>query len=468
MDASIQALKKTKTTSIKTLNKEQQEFFNYVYTCIMKNEKKIITVNSPGGTGKTFCVKEIVKKFPEYTTILAPTNKAASLFLPILAQTIHRFFNAKSDYDDDGELQFNFDSNKTNGNGNGNNFHLLIIDECSMITRDMVSIFMNYIQMKNCLMIFMGDNCQLPPVNETCSPVFQMPGTKHFNFVQNMRIQNIELTEICDFFRNQFLHPENCIFNINVLKEKFKFVSFENAIQEFIHTKDCVYLTWTNKKKENVSKIVRQLLFSDNVSNQLYYTSEKLVFSGYRNTSEENYLYAQSETKSNISKKISTDSLDMIQTLNQHRCISSNSQKYYSNDIVEICNVEIVNIHIKLTYKTFHLNFYKIIDQNETIWLKPATDTIQTISNYFKNQRDYIKTIKNQTEKKNSWWNYYLQKKLIDPDLDYTYASTVHKAQGSQWKVVLVDYYSINYSNERKQLLYTAVSRAIEKVVLTN
>lgn len=481
MSTSVSKKQKTESSNVVfSLNKEQQAFFNYVHECIMKREKKVITVNSPGGTGKTFCVKEIVKRFQEITTILAPTNKAVSLFLPLIAKTIHRFFNAKSDYDHDGELEFEFTLMSTT-TPNCKQFHVIIIDECSMITREMVSIFSNYMQANDCMLIFMGDNCQLPPINENCSPVFKIPGTTHFNFTQNMRIKNMDLNEICNYFRRQFLHPENEIKNIAQLREKFNFIPFEQAIQEFrLDCKECVYLTWTNKKKESISILVRKLLFEKYYGQlESYYASESLVFSGFRNTTEENYRYMTcdycTEKKSctfhkNLSDKISEQTSELIGILNIEECIGRNSYRYYSNDIIEIKDVQKVQLNIPLYHKKKkNIHFYKIIDQNETIWLKPMSEEDKdTVSDYFKRRREEIKQIRDSEKKKNGWWNYYFQKKLIDPEIDYSYASTVHKAQGSQWKTVLVDFFSINKSQERKQLLYTAVSRAIDKVILTN
>ena len=56
--------------------------------------------------------------------------------------------------------------------------------------------------------------------------------------------------------------------------------------------------------------------------------------------------------------------------------------------------------------------------------------------------------------------------------LDYGYASTVHKSQGSTYNIVFVDEADINKNNSprnRSQLKYTAFSRASESsVVLTN
>ena len=54
-------------------------------------------------------------------------------------------------------------------------------------------------------------------------------------------------------------------------------------------------------------------------------------------------------------------------------------------------------------------------------------------------------------------------------DLDevtLAYACTVHKSQGSEYKVVILPYIGVNYMMRRKNLLYTAISRSKEKLYI--
>ena len=56
------------------------------------------------------------------------------------------------------------------------------------------------------------------------------------------------------------------------------------------------------------------------------------------------------------------------------------------------------------------------------------------------------------------------------PDLRYTYASTINKAQGSTYDTVYIDLNDLAKCNDRDlqlRLLYVAVSRARHKVVFT-
>ena len=56
-------------------------------------------------------------------------------------------------------------------------------------------------------------------------------------------------------------------------------------------------------------------------------------------------------------------------------------------------------------------------------------------------------------------------KKRFD-DFDYGYALTVHKAQGSQWDDVMLFDESFAFKETRERWLYTAITRAAEKLTV--
>src|SRR5690606_11701375 len=57
------------------------------------------------------------------------------------------------------------------------------------------------------------------------------------------------------------------------------------------------------------------------------------------------------------------------------------------------------------------------------------------------------------------------QKKPLD-DVDYGYALTVHKAQGSQWNNVVLFDESYAFKETRQRWLYTAITRASERLTV--
>jgi ATP-dependent exoDNAse (exonuclease V) alpha subunit len=51
-------------------------------------------------------------------------------------------------------------------------------------------------------------------------------------------------------------------------------------------------------------------------------------------------------------------------------------------------------------------------------------------------------------------------------EFDYGYALTVHKAQGSQWPNIFIVDESMKFRHDWRRWLYTAITRASEKVVI--
>jgi exodeoxyribonuclease-5 len=58
------------------------------------------------------------------------------------------------------------------------------------------------------------------------------------------------------------------------------------------------------------------------------------------------------------------------------------------------------------------------------------------------------------------------QMKRRHDDFDYGYALTVHKAQGSQWENIYLFDESYAFREHRDRWLYTAITRAAEKLTI--
>jgi hypothetical protein len=518
-------------------NREQNEFVEYIRHCVVQNKKEILIVDSPGGTGKTFCIKYLMQHsiMDEKIIILAPTHKAVSLFLneKMQAQTIHRFLDAKSDYNEEGELIFSF---KDQRKINRREYHVIVIDECSMVTKEMYQTFLEYHRDSNSLFIFMGDQCQIPPVHEKFSIVFRQDLRK-FVFTQNMRTSFPEIRDICNFFRGSYTEQE---LHKNVTK-----IPFEEAISLYCNSaesdSDSVYLTWTNLNKEKVSNIIRNIRFGSRYPDKeldKFIKGESLIFSGYRNTDEEIWYLKDEERPPNLDY-IDDKSLAVLSALSQNNCINGKKQKYYSNDYVNIRSISTFSLKLSFIDKT--LNMHRIVDNSDVIWCYPCNDSVETLDRFFQNLKNEIKSYKkrqqhaahehNENAKKGRapreqqmpvnvpkkrvesldmfkykpresesptaekwvsetslhgreryaesselpeepvkkrWRNYYFIKRLLYPELDYHYAMTVHKAQGSQWDNVYINLSLLIKSPEKNQLLYTAVSRAKKRLIFTD
>lgn len=439
-----------------SLNKEQRDLFDYLNE-IMQNRlinTHLITVSSPAGTGKTHFIRKFVTEFPSNIQILAPTHKSCSLFKGVSApvSTIHRFFNASSDYNDNGELLFTMDVNENVMNNGG----VLIIDEASMVSEHMLVNFLK-LRNKNKLraIIFFGDDAQLPPVNERTSMVFEIPGTILFKFTQCMRSNNSMVTRYNELFRNSTTTVPVEIMDRN------------DALVLFKESKDAIILCWTNQAKDEWNEKVRWYLFGTDADEIQH--NEKMVFSGYR--------------PDVINIKHKSCFSNYVMSILEQLPIKSHGQ-YHSSDIISV--VKPVVITLKTSYfrcehsdtdgscdicdmgsdecGEMEIKLFSFKDKKESEWLFPMIEDSEKVLSILSRCKKYIQR-KKASDRKIFWKSYYLLSNTISPNLSYAYASTIHKAQGSQWLDVFVFINNLKRAPDSKKLMYTAVSRAIDNVM---
>lgn len=132
--------------------------------------------------------------------------------------TIHKSLNYKNDFDIEGERIF-IKGDKSNLN----NFDLIIVDECSMISFQIITHLFEEANKKdplsknNIKIIFLGDPAQLPPVNEKISTIFSKKDSDFdFNLYKNIFMNNSTKTTITDLDNSLEKFIEN---KFNTLKQ---------------------------------------------------------------------------------------------------------------------------------------------------------------------------------------------------------------------------------------------------------
>ena len=121
----------------------------------------------------------------------ATTNKAVSVLESFMIKdknlvflTIHKLLKMKRKIDVNGIEQYVSNLENDNWELNKNNsiydFDIIIIDEASMITKEITQKLTYLSKNIKGKIIFIGDKYQLPPVNETSSNVFNLkiPGSE--------------------------------------------------------------------------------------------------------------------------------------------------------------------------------------------------------------------------------------------------------------------------------------------------
>ena len=212
------------------LNEQQQEVFN---TCIdyVKGNKSYRSecIEGFAGTGKTTTILEIIeavsKLFLNFKiAVTAPTNKAVRVLKDNFPYennnlsfiTIHKLLGLKPVIDDKGNQ--NFMADLFGENIRIQDFHLLIIDEVSMLDD---KLFIELYKNRDIKIIFMGDPCQIPPINKIDSIPLQSLLRDEHMINCNRLTQIMRQADGNPIIEASFLIRNNISKNIN-FKNQFK------------------------------------------------------------------------------------------------------------------------------------------------------------------------------------------------------------------------------------------------------
>lgn len=198
---------------------DQKVAIKNIINFISDRNSRVFSLLGYAGTGKTTTIVEllsylIMNNYIQSIAFTAPTNKAVNVMkskmrtnIKILAETltrrkynndfnldniiddinnlgiriefitIHRLLNYKNDFDIEGDRIF-----IRNGRSSINNYEIVIIDESSMISIQIITHLFEDVRNQNInigdnykkvpKLIFLGDPCQLFPVSESISAIF--------------------------------------------------------------------------------------------------------------------------------------------------------------------------------------------------------------------------------------------------------------------------------------------------------
>lgn len=446
-----------------TLNSEQLCAFyaitNKYHDSIRENRVEKYLIEGPGGSGKTYLTKAIldyidVKIGPKKYTLLAPTNKACSILKKATdrdVSTLAKFFGFSEEITEEGEKRCVYKNLNNESNG------LIVVDECSMITKELKEYLDKY------TVLYLGDSYQLNPVNEVRSEVFSIPFDIKICLKENKRTADDKLLALNLDFRKfidqKYVNKNTFVSGIS-LKNEF-IDTFVNQIKSGL---DSIIISYTNVSVNSYCEQVRTKLFKkDNEELELYYPGESIIFNEYCNVGGNRCYSSQKETIKNVTK--------VRYKLNYPRCICDKKSKELN--FGEICETDIdTDQKIIKCEKCFTpgsatssriADFYKL-EFNKFTLLKPCTSEDKKIFYYvLYKYKDRAKLSKN----KLLWTKFYSHENMFNANIGYHYAITVHKSQGSGYDHVFIDNTNINFcqkQEEKLRLLYTAVSRASKSV----
>ncbi|MDD4107173.1 MAG: AAA family ATPase [Prolixibacteraceae bacterium] len=461
----------------------------------MQNDEHVFILKGYAGTGKTTLIKGMVAYFNEVKRkfdVMAPTGRAAKVLRlrTDAGSTIHRaIYNfekletIEDESVDDANKSFKYYfplRNETDIN------RIMIVDEASMISsnynehelfrfgsgfllRDLIK-YADYCRNGNKI-IFVGDPAQLPPVGDNKSSALDPA------FFQSLGLQvnSFEMRQVTRQKADSLiLKNATTIRDILQQEKRTSFIlEHDNVecqpiqVQDVAHTYlnlyplpevgDGVIISYSNAQAYEYNKSIRQILYPDNpqvnpgdillLNNNNYHTYGAELFNG------------------DMVKVLEVNPLTEVQSapvmVNNVRKVISltfRNARFYHPDLG--CEIQCKIIDSLLhsperdlsihEMKALYINFVMRFQEEQNRRKAKGLSTFKVGSIQFK---DMLR---------------------VDPYFNalrvkFGYAITCHKAQGSEWQKVFVDFHGrIGLKNDQLRWSYTAITRAAEKLLTIN
>ncbi|MDL2262119.1 AAA family ATPase [Bacteroidales bacterium OttesenSCG-928-I21] len=419
------------------------------------------------GTGKTTLISALINVLDEIkikTVLLAPTGRAAKVLSSYSgknASTIHKcIYRKKSTKSANSNFDINFNAHKDT---------VFIVDEASMIgninqggifgSGRLLDDLLNFVfNGSNCRIILLGDTAQLPPVGSSISPALD----KKYLEALDMNVFAVELSEVV-----RQSADSGILHNATMIRENINSGNFELPKFEFADYCDVIAISGTEMLEE-----IENCYSKYGVEETKIICKTNKYASKYNQGIRNRILWKEEE--------ISTGDLLMV-VKNNYSWLPENCEIDFvaNGDVVEVVRV---GRETELYGHRFIDLLVKFVDfPNLEIEVKVLLDSINIESAGMNSE--YYKKLYNEllidyehiTDSKKRH-----ETILNDPyfnalQVKYAYALTCHKAQGGQWKAVFVDHGWLNTEAWNEEIkyeflrwLYTAVTRATEKLYLVN
>ena len=425
--------------------------------------RRIFLLNGYAGTGKTTIIAALVAAVKELgikPILLAPTGRAAKVLTHYSghsAYTIHKKIYRErgiSDY----ESKFALDYNREKG-------ALFIVDEASMLSSraedssfgsgNLLDDLVKYVHSgKECRLMLVGDDAQLPPVGDDHSPALDP--------AELLPYGDVEYGTMDEVVRQS--HDSGILFNATMIRCMLENNIFEKPRFDLTHSdfqrieggelmealQDCydrygrdetIVITRSNKRANRYNEGIRRYTLS---------AEEEIESGDMLMVVKNNYFYAERDEQSPMSFVANGD----VARLRRIRRFEEFYGFRFVDALITFPDYDDYEMECKLMLDTLSSE-------------SPSLTREQSRQLFYEVEKDYddikAKAKRYRAIRENEHFN-ALQ-------IKFAYAVTCHKAQGGQWKAVFVDrclFGDEQMSRDMLRWLYTAITRATERLYIVN
>ncbi|MCC8361000.1 AAA family ATPase [Salinimicrobium sediminilitoris] len=442
-----------------TPNSEQARALEKLYT------SRLSVLTGTAGTGKTTVMRSLVQGIKQHEPrhdflLLAPTGKAALILRDrindpnVQVMTIHGFLMRQ------GWINKNNFTLKVSG-GDKSQASTVVVDECSMIETMLFSTMLRALDMNNIeRLIMVGDYNQLPPIG---------PGKIYFDLIKYLKKEEIRtekhLAELHYNWRQAQGSKASLLAShyakVAEIPEEDIFTEIEGGRYDLgnrSNTSDLVIQYW--KDEEELYRRIPEILDyaisrlgsqeNDGDLGARYNKVHGIPFEKNRKIEAINLIAPYRHTPTGVD----SINLEIQKTLRGKEAVDKWS-KYgfvFNDKILQVRN----------------FNYYA--------WDHKQNKKVQTIETYIPNgtlgyflpnkkRKIQIKFPKNYDQ-----YSFYPTKRQVNEMLELGYATSVHKAQGSQFDITILVIPSEDSDFLNREMLYTALTRstAIQIILIQN
>jgi hypothetical protein len=429
---------------MKGLNDEQAVMVNKMSKYIENPfDKPYFMVQGGGGTGKSFSVVRALNGiYADQIIAAAPSHFAKNVLQDFLGNkysvcTIAALLGKKVTFDDTGKqiltrINFKFPPPITN-------FKIIILDEGSMIDDETATEIIDYAKRSNKALIILGDYCQLPPVNQDTDSLF-------FNNISAELTIPMRFTgpiyDLSLLLRKEIIKIRNGIVPslniINITTDRVSNIREDGSGYIFLNSLNIVLNAAIKRFKKNKgTKYVRILAYRNKTIDKLNNRIRLGLYGEYS---------AQYEVG------------ELVINNGGYTLKKAGSQK---NPVI-ISNGSLFNVKsAKAILGPFNIPCIKLkfIDQR-------FEGDIITVANEGKNMYTAkLSELTSMAKRESKYWKDVFAFKESFAYFNYSYAASIHKAQGSTINHVFIledDVFAVKLTSTKQKLqsMYVAISRA--------